>query len=84
MTDTPTEAEIETRLKWQFANRVFAFLMAYCAVIVALMILNGFHFLGFSLSPTVMVLLVSSLVATAFILMIAAARILFGPLKSGN
>lgn len=81
MTDTKTDIDAATRLSWQFANRVFAFLLVYCAVICALLILNGFHFLGFALSETVLVLLVCSVIATAFGLLIAALRSLFGPLK---
>ncbi len=84
MTDRQQTMDDTARLKWQFANRVFAFLIIYCAVIGAMLVLNGFNFLGFSLPESVLVLLVCSLIATALGLLIAAARALFGPWPTRN
>jgi hypothetical protein len=69
----------KAKLVKPYANKVFGFLCAYCAGVFVLLLFNGFHSWGFSMSNTVMGVLVGSTAAAAIGLVHTVVKGLFGP-----
>jgi hypothetical protein len=72
-----TKGEID-RLLRPYANRVFGFLCAYGFVATVLLILNGFHWHGFTLSDSVLNVVVGSTAVSAIGLVGLVVNGLFG------
>lgn len=79
--ETNLDRRVNRKLRWNYARKVYCYLVGYSGVVGLLLALHGFSYFPFALPESVLAFLVGSTAAAAIGLVYAVTNGLFGSLK---
>ena len=79
--ETNLDRRVNRKLRWDYAKKVYCYLVVYSGVVGLLLVLNGVSAIPFTLHESVLNFLVGSTAAAAIGLVYAVTNGLFGSLK---